>query len=86
MHLHSSLGQNHYSEVDVTLALFIDKPVATFSDNVREFKAIELENSTERFSTLIGKGGFGQVFREIFHHLPIAVKLLNKVCTSLSLY
>lgn len=49
MHLHSSLGQNHYSEVDVTLALFIDKPVATFSDNVREFKAIELEKSTEIF-------------------------------------
>ena len=86
MHLHSSLGQNHYSEVDVTLALFIDKPVATFSDNVREFKAIELEKSTERFSTLIGKGGFGQVFRGIFHHLPIAVKLLNRVCTSLKLY
>ena len=59
---------------------FIDNPVSTFSDNVREFKGFELGKSTESFSTLIGKGEFGQVFKGIFHHLPIAVKLLNKVC------
>ena len=66
--------------MDINVATFIDNPVSTFSDNVREFKGFELEKSTESFSTLIGKGGFGQVFKGIFHHLPIAVKLLKKVC------
>ena len=40
----------------------------------------------ESFFTLIGKGGFWQIFKGIFHHLLIAVKLLNKVCTWLWLY
>ena len=66
--------------MDINVATFIDNLVSTFSDNVREFKGFELEKSTESFSTLIGKGGFGQVFKGIFHHLPIAVKLLKKVC------
>lgn len=41
----------------------------------------ELKCATENFtnSRLIGKGGFGKVFRGIIRHTNVAIKLLTKV-------
>ena len=48
-----------------------------FTDNALEFKTSELEKSTGSLSILIGKGGFGQVFKGNFQHFHVGVKLLN---------
>ena len=73
----SPLSLHLASNIGLLIHYIIYKIVSV---NVREFKRSELEESTRNYSTLIGKGGFGKVYKGIFHHLPIAVKLLNKVC------
>lgn len=77
----SPLSLHLVSNIGLLIHYIINKIVVIFSVNVREFKRSELEESTRNYSTLIGKGGgFGKVYKGFFHHLPIAVKLLNKVC------
>ena len=49
------------------------------ADCVREFNAREVKAATDDFSSEVGRGGFGTVFRGTFKHLPVAVKVLNKV-------
>ncbi len=46
---------------------------------VREFSADEARKATDDYSDEIGRGGFGVVYKGVFHDLPIAVKKLNKV-------
>ena len=41
----------------------------------------EIMKSTTDFSIVIGKGGFGTVYRGMYHGTVIAVKVLNKVRT-----
>ena len=36
-------------------------------------------SATGNMSELIGKGGFGRVYKGSYHHLDIAVKILNTV-------
>ena len=52
----------------------------TSRSDVRKFSLLEIEESTENFKTdLIGKGGFGEVFKGLYHGTAIAVKKLNPV-------
>ena len=76
----SPLSLHLVSNIGLLIHYIIYKIVVIFSVNVREFRRSELEESSRNYSTLIGKEGFGKVDKGIFHHLPIAVKLLNKVC------
>ena len=48
---------------------------------VISFTGAELEEATDNFSTvhLLGQGGFGKVFKGMFRHTTVAVKLLTKV-------
>ena len=46
---------------------------------LREFSRAEVESATAGFSELIGKGGFGSVYKGMYQHLTIAVKKLNTV-------
>ena len=40
---------------------------------------MERENATNNFATVVKKGGFETVYKGTYHHLPIAVKVLNMV-------
>ena len=42
-----------------------------------EFAAVEMENATNNFTTVVGKGRFGTVYKGTYHHLPIAVKTVR---------
>ena len=46
---------------------------------VREFTDLEITEATSDLSTLIGKGGFGRVYRGTYHGTDIAVKVLSEV-------
>ena len=47
--------------------------------NVLEYNATELALSTGNFSTLIGKGGVGSVYKGELNNIAVAVKLYDKV-------
>ena len=76
----SPLSLHLVSNIGFLIHYIIYKIVVIFSVNVREFKRPELDKTKRNYFTLIGKGGFGKVYKGFFHYLPIAVKLLNKVC------
>ena len=38
-----------------------------------------LKAATDNFSDIVGRGGFGVVYRGSYHHVDVAVKVLNKV-------
>ena len=46
---------------------------------LHEFSAAEITSSTAEFSKLVGKGGFGSVYKGTYQHLAVAVKVLNAV-------
>ena len=46
---------------------------------LREFSTAEIKSSTAEFSELVGKGGFGSVYKGTYQHLAVAVKVLNAV-------
>ena len=50
-----------------------------FPEAVREFSDTEILTSTSDFEELVGKGGFGDVYKGIYHGTPIAVKRLHGV-------
>ena len=50
---------------------------------MREFVVAELEQATCNFADVVGKGGFGKVYRGTYHHQPVAVKVLNTVIVDL---
>ena len=50
-----------------------------FSENLREFTEEDLIRATDSFSTLIGKGSCGNVFKGTLQHIAIAVKLIEPV-------
>ena len=54
----------------------------TSTGGVREFTKAEVELATGGFRDLVGKGGFGRVYRGTFHHLPLAVKVLYSVSST----
>ena len=63
---------NMYSSIHNTLG-------NKFPLMVREFMDIEILQSTQDFGMLIGKGGFGYVYRGVYHGTDVAVKRFNKV-------
>ncbi len=46
---------------------------------LRQFSEAEIIEVTGNFSELVGKGGFGIVYKGKYLHLSIAIKVLNKV-------
>ena len=48
-----------------------------FLHTVRQFTTDKLNIATSSYDTLIGKGGFGSVYLDIFHGLEVAVKVLD---------
>jgi len=73
---------NHARVVNATfLHLYIKTvcnsyPVLCFCEaGLDEFAAVETENATNNFPTIVVKGGFGTVYKMTYHHLPIAVRV-----------
>ena len=53
------------------------------------FSSSEIKTASTEFKHCIGKGGFGIVYRGIFHGTDIAIKVLNddqEVAVCVSLY
>ena len=48
-------------------------------ESIREFSEQELVEATDSFSSIIGKGSCGKVFKGTLHHTAIAVKLIEPV-------
>ena len=46
---------------------------------MRKYVAAELVQATNNYTELIERGGFGQVYKGTYHHLVVAVKVLNEV-------
>ena len=46
---------------------------------LREFSEVDLEQMTEGYSTTIGQGSFGTVYKGVCDHIPVAVKVINLV-------
>jgi hypothetical protein len=53
---------------------------------LREFSSAEILGATANFSELVGKGGFGKVYKGNYHHSCVAVKVLNTVRKRVLLY
>ena len=49
------------------------------SNLLREFTEADLGKMTEEFSNVIGRGSFGCVYKGMFEHTPVAVKVINPV-------
>ena len=47
--------------------------------------ADEVKEVTDNFAHIIGHGGFGVVYKGRYHHVEVAVKVLNKVLSKLLL-
>lgn len=47
--------------------------------------ADEVKEITDNFAHIIGHGGFGVVYKGRYHHVDVAVKMLNKVISKLLL-
>ena len=65
------------SPSDTFTVLFISCNIP--ADGGCEHNAPELVASTDNFSTLIGKGGFGSIYKGELNHITAAVKVLDKV-------
>ena len=44
---------------------------------------IDLKQITNNFADVIGHGGFGVVYKGCYRHVDVAVKMLNKVMSTL---
>ena len=47
--------------------------------SLQEFSEQELVEATDSFSSIIGKGSCGKVFKGTLHHTAIAVKVIEPV-------
>ena len=56
-----------------------DCSIPTVPNELREFTEADLGNMTEDFSNVIGRGSFGCVYKGIYEHTPVAVKVINPV-------
>ena len=52
---------------------------------VREFTEAELDSATNSFSNIVGKGSFGCVYQGSLQHVPVAVKVMDPICPTISL-
>ena len=52
---------------------------AIVPESLWEFTGDELKDAIKSFSELIGKGGFGCVYKGELGHVPIAIKVISPV-------